>query len=61
MSLEKAIQSGKERRRPHYGAAAVDHSCRNHGSCPWCMRNRTQQLRRERERAERMIEEFWHG
>lgn len=36
MSLEKAITSGKEKRKPYRGAKAVDHTCRNHGTCPWC-------------------------
>ena len=41
MSLNKAIEHGKERRRPYKGAKAIDRSCRNHGSCPWCKENRT--------------------
>ena len=46
MALHKAIKSGKEH-RVEYGtkgqpyAKAVDPHCRNHGSCPWCERNRT--------------------
>ena len=36
MSLDKAITSGKEKRKPHRGSKAIDHTCRNHGSCPWC-------------------------
>ena len=40
MSLDKAIKSGKERRKPYRGTKAVDHTCRNHGSCPWCKGNR---------------------
>jgi len=41
MSLDKAIQFGKEKRKPYIGSKAVDHTCRNHGSCPWCRGNRT--------------------
>ena len=33
MSLNKAIKSGKEHRKPYRGAKAVDKQCRNHGSC----------------------------
>lgn len=33
MSLDKAILSGKEHRKPYHGAKAVDTNCRNHGSC----------------------------
>lgn len=40
MSLEKAINSGKEHRKPYYGAKAICKSCRNHGTCEWCKGNR---------------------
>lgn len=52
MSLNKAINSGKEH-RVQYGTKgqpfckAVDRHCRNHGGrrhqweCPWCLGNRT--------------------
>lgn len=38
MSLDKAIQHGKEKRKPYRGAKAIDPSCRNHGNCPWCQK-----------------------
>jgi len=41
MSLDKAIKSGKEKRKQYYKSKAFDGSCRNHGGCPWCERNRT--------------------
>ena len=44
--LDKAIEHGKERRRPYYGAKAVDRTCRNHGSCPACLGNRIHSRRR---------------
>jgi hypothetical protein len=40
MSLDKAIEHGKEHRRPYYGAKAVDKSCRNHGACVRCAEGR---------------------
>ena len=40
MSLDKAIEHKKEKRKPYYGAKAIDSSCRNHGDCDWCLRNR---------------------
>ena len=40
MSLDKAIQHGKEKRKPYHKAAAVDKSCRPHGDCPRCQGNR---------------------
>lgn len=39
MSLDKAIKSGKEHRKPYRKAKAVDKTCRNHGGCPYCEGN----------------------
>lgn len=47
MSLDKAIQYGKEKRKPYYGAKRVDRTCRNHGSCPYCARGRQHKHRRQ--------------
>ena len=46
MSLDKAIEHGKERRRPYHGGKAIDKSCRNHGGCDYCLGNRMYQARR---------------
>jgi hypothetical protein len=46
MSLNKAIQHGKEKRKPYKGSKQWDHSCRNHGSCGWCLGNRTHRNKR---------------
>ena len=43
MSLDKAIEHGKEKRKPYYGSKAIDCTCRNHGSCEWCRSNRLYQ------------------
>lgn len=40
MALNKAIQYGKEHRKPYTGSKAIDRTCRNHGGCPWCEENR---------------------
>lgn len=40
MSLDKAIKHGKEKRKQYRGSKAVDHTCRNHGSCDYCKNNR---------------------
>lgn len=40
MSLNKAIQYGKEHRKPWRKSKAFDYSCHNHGSCPWCKNGR---------------------
>lgn len=58
MSLDKAIEHGKEKRRPYVGAKAIACSCRNHGSCEWCKQNRLQQSRREDERTMDALGEF---
>lgn len=39
MSLDKAIERGKEKRKPYYGAQAIDYTCRPHDSCEWCISN----------------------
>ena len=45
MSLDKAIESGKEKRKPYRKAKAIDATCRNHGYCKWCERNRLHKMR----------------
>ena len=40
MALDKAINSGREHRKIYYGSKAIDATCRNHGSCPYCTNNR---------------------
>jgi len=50
MSLNKAIASGKEKRKPFKGPKAIDHTCRNNGSCPYCASNRLHsRMKREQE------------
>lgn len=45
MSLDKAIEHGKEKRKPYRGSKAVDPTCRNHGFCKWCENNRKHKFR----------------
>ncbi len=40
MSLNKAIKSGKEHRKPYRKAKGVIRHCRNHGACLHCLSNR---------------------
>lgn len=57
MSLDKSIQHGKEHRKPYRGSKAIDRSCRNHGSCKWCLSNRTHgNDKRKISAEERMVE-----
>lgn len=44
--LDKAIEHGKEKRKPYRHSARFDRSCRNHGGCAWCEGNRTVSLTR---------------
>ena len=63
MAMHKAIKSGKEH-RVEYGTKgqpyckAVDPTCRNHGSCPWCLDNRTKKERNKDEIAKKEIQNF---
>lgn len=41
MSLDKAIEHGKEHRKPYRRSKRFDRTCRNHGSCGHCRGNRT--------------------
>ena len=41
MAHDKAIQYGKEHRKPYRGAKAIDTHCRNSKRlCSWCVSNR---------------------
>lgn len=56
MSFDKAIEYGKEHRKPFgkgYGnyAKSVDTNCRNHNGCIWCEMNRTYENRKRLESA----------
>lgn len=49
MSLDKAIEHGKEHRKPWYDARAYDPWCRNHGNDTWYINLVLQgKLRRQR-------------
>ena len=60
MSLEKSIKSGKEKRKQYYGSKSFDHTCRNHGSCSWCLSSRTIQINRENARSKDQIDEWFY-
>ena len=47
MSLDKAIEHGKEHRKPYRRAKAVDPYCRNHGGCGFCEGNRLYNSKRK--------------
>ncbi len=58
MSLDKAIEHGKEKRKPYYGAQAIDRTCRPHGSCEWCRSNRMYQQLKMEEASKQSLEEI---
>lgn len=49
MSLNKAIEYKKEKRKPYRKAKKIDKSCRNHGSCKWCLDNRLYSSKKRKE------------
>ena len=61
MSLDKAIEHGKEKRKPYYGAQAIDPSCRCHGTCEWCLNNRLYRSRRLEQMARDKYKDFNEG
>lgn len=61
MSFNKAIQYGKEHRKPYKRSKAFDHTCRNHGSCSYCSDNRQINKTRALLYAQQDIEEYWYN
>ena len=47
MSLDKAIEHGKEHRKKYHGVKAIDRTCRNHGSCEYCKQNRLYKYKKQ--------------
>jgi hypothetical protein len=60
MSLEKAVEHKKEKRKPYRGSKVFDCTCRNHGSCSYCEGNRTLFDKKARLRVADQIDE-WFG
>ena len=59
MTLNKAIEYGKERREQYRKSKQFDSTCRNRGSCPWCYRNRTIRWRSKRKVADEAIRKYY--
>ena len=55
--LDKAIKSGKEKRKPYYGSKRHDRTCRPHGSCPYFARARRLKARKLELRAKENLSE----
>lgn len=58
MSLNKAIEHGKEHRKQYRRAKAVDSSCRNHGGCPYCEEGRLHTHKKREFAAIEQLEEY---
>jgi len=59
MSLDKAIEHGKEHRKPYYRyCEQIDPSCKNHGGCPWCEGNRKYKNLKREQKAMAQLEEL---
>lgn len=56
--LDKAIEHGKEWRKPYYHSERFDLTCRPHGSCPWCYGRRMHNSRVRMLRCEEQEEEL---
>ena len=59
MSLDKAIEYHKEKRKPYRGSKAIDCTCRNHGSCDWCKNNRLHKFKKSEIRGMDKDDEFF--
>ena len=46
----------KERRKKYYDSRAVDCTCRNHGTCKWCVENRTFFDKKQRDLADLQLD-----
>jgi hypothetical protein len=58
MSLYKAIEYGKEKRRAYRKSKAFDTSCRNHGSCDYCKSDRQYKFIKAELSAKEQLEEY---
>lgn len=58
MTLNKAIEYGREHRKEYRDAKACDVTCRNHGGCVLCEGNRTYSKRGAETMYDEKIEEF---
>ena len=58
MSLDKAIEHGKEHREPYHGSKVFDRTCRNHGGCPACENDRLIHTNRLIEKSNQELKDF---
>lgn len=58
MSFDKAIKYNKEHRKEYNDSRAFDRTCRCHGSCSYCERNRRYREFRLKEKTKYDIKEY---
>mgnify|MGYP006940560321 CR=1 FL=1 len=58
MSLDKAIQHGKEKRKPYRGCKSFDPACRNHGSDTYMNKSRLHCRTKAEQQANTKIQEI---
>lgn len=58
MTLDKAIEHGKEKREKYRGAKRVDRSCRNHGTCSFCRGDRKHKTDKKELSSKEQIDEL---
>ena len=51
----------REHRRQWRGGKLIDKSCRNHGTCQWCQRNRNRKKRIVKIKINEMIKDYENG
>jgi hypothetical protein len=61
MSLDKAIEYGKEHRKQYNDSKRISSSCRNHGDCDWCKNNRLKKIQQQDEDALKEIDKYKNG
>ena len=74
MSLDKAIQHGKEHRKPYYRSGRFDRTCRPNGSCGYCRNNRAHKHKKKEcackaqvddvylmDEVDKQIQQFWEN
>jgi hypothetical protein len=47
MSFDKDYPNRKDKRKKYVGKKAVDTTCRNHGSCPYCEKERNYKRKKQ--------------
>ena len=58
MSFDNLYENRKDKRRNYYNSKAIDRSCRNHGDCSWCERNRLKKRILQEQDADEQIKEW---